>query len=301
MTYDAGVRLRGTPLSFDAVRRRELCVLTGLRERAPAAHRRTVVPSDMAAALERLGLRERLLPLPTGRWGGIGAQRLQFLAVGDGWERAAALVLIGEERVIVAGRLLAGETIVTEADHLVVEVAAPGHRGAEVAQVAVAVGEFVAQTQRDGWGAAVWVEGLGVGVLLWRALIGAGVRASAVGPLATVLGLDSANARPGVRLAVMGSRLPARRRIAWVDSGLGVWDRYASRRRAVDATFRLRYLASSAELDAAVASTGAREVTVIGAPPAATGDVGERWPGVGTRWLTTPVQLALGAVRRVAN
>lgn len=293
VTYDAGVRLRGTPLSFDATRRRELCVITGLRERVPVGHRRIVASSQLAVLLERVGCPGSVLPLPFDRWVGVGGRELQLLPLAPLWGRAAAMVLVDHERVLVLGRLASGGLVVPVVDHLVVEAPALGHRGASLEQVAGSIGSFVEQAHRDGVEVDVWVEGLEAGTLVWEALEAVGVPVAPTGVLARLLG--DARRRSGTALSVMSSRPRASRRTAWIDGGLGVWGRYAAARRAQDATFRLRHLATMHDLEAAARNSGARQVTIIGEPPGGDADALPPLSEVRIRWLVPTRQLSLRA------
>ncbi|MBI3179865.1 MAG: hypothetical protein HYZ27_09410, partial [Deltaproteobacteria bacterium] len=82
VSFDHGVRVRGTPLWVDASRKRPLCLLTGIAAGLPPAHKRAVASPDLCAALARAHYRGSVLPAPYDRWVGVGGREVKLVEAG---------------------------------------------------------------------------------------------------------------------------------------------------------------------------------------------------------------------------
>jgi hypothetical protein len=271
--FNRGVHVRGTPLWFDAERRRPLCVLTGLAARLPPGHARVVASADIATALNRAGWAGRVLPAPWERWTGLGGRQVRLQRAQPDSGSAVVSVSSGRERIVVAGLLHAAPIRWPRADLLVALAPTLGHRGASIAQVTRGLGMFIDQAEREGAPARVLVDSLEVGLMLATALTAGGRTPRILG----VLGKLAAGEIVGsshLTLALTGGR-PSRARVAWVDSGLGPFGA-GPPRGAVASTFRLRWYADWKALKQAVKESRAPRVALAGLSRAEEAAAGRR-------------------------
>jgi hypothetical protein len=291
ISYDRGVHLRGTPLWFDAERKRELCVLTGLYGRIPPLHKRTVAGPELVTALAKLGYRA-VLPAPWDRWVGLGGCQVKLVSAGVRPGAACATVARGKELVVVAG-LLRHEVITwPRADQLVAVVPALAHRGGARDQVMRGLEMFVDQAEADGARGVVLVDTGEVGLEVYAGLAARGRLLRPTGVLGKLVEQpDLPHTR--VALALAGSRVSDQARVAWVDTGVNAWAG-ARQRRPPAATFRLKFYADWSTLRHAVSMTGAAHVSLV-APGGATQEIAAQYlgSGVDVRLLGAAEQLDL--------
>lgn len=295
VSFDRGVHLRGTPLWFDAERHRELCVVTGLHDRLPPVHARAIATNELCELLARMGYGGAVLPTPWERWVGVGGHQLELVDVGARPFGAGALVAMGREHLLIAGRLRQESLDWPRAEHLVVQVPALSHRGGTLAQGRDDLLRFAAQAERDGAHASVVVESLEVGHALIAALQAAGLAPRAAGLLGKLGGRTAAR-RAGVSVILARGRIPRDARVAFFDTGLGEWRREATRGPAPAATFKTRWYADLDALAAVVTATGARRVSLLGVAPSMRAEVARRLgDAVQVQWFSRPRQLELAA------
>lgn len=293
IAFDHGVHLRGTPLWFDAERKRELCVLTGLSARLPPVHKRAVASPELVAALERSGYRGTVLPAPWDRWIGVGGRQVCLASAGAVPGASIAMISSGRETILFAGMLRRHMVKWPRAEYFVAVTPALGHRGGGRDQVLRGLEMFLEQAEADSVRAAVRVDSLEVGLELHSALVNRGRHLRPMGLLAKLIADEDIDAGSRSTLALAGGRVPASARVAWVDSGVAAW---TGRRLtlAPAATFRFRWYADWSTLRHAVGMTGAKHVALV-APPTVTPALVRRHLGAGVevRLLGTARQLAL--------
>jgi len=260
VAFDRGIHVRGTPLWFDAERKREMCVLTSLAARLPPRHARVVASADVAAALERAGWSGRVLPAPWERWTGLGGRQVRLQRVRPDSGAAVVSVSAGRERIIVTGLLHKSPIKWPRADLLVAATPTLSHRGASFDQVVRGLGMFIDQAERDDARAVVLVDSLEVGLALNSALRASGRAPRLLGSLGRLA--EEVRGRPRLGLALTGTRA-SEARVAWVDSGLGPFGAGIPR-VSVAATFRLRWYADWAALKHAVSMSRAPKVALVG-------------------------------------
>ncbi|RYF04772.1 MAG: hypothetical protein EOO40_10905, partial [Deltaproteobacteria bacterium] len=194
LAYDHGILLRGTQLWFDAERRRQLCVVCSLHRALPPLHRRVLAPAPLAGALTDAGYAGEVLPLPWGRWVGVGGHRLQLVPMGAALGQACTLVETPAARVLLAGSLTRPDTVWNalgpspvprwpQATAVVVRLPALGHVGLPLAQVALQVAAETCETARLGLRPTILVESVAVGWALWEALSDLGLNPRPLGLL----------------------------------------------------------------------------------------------------------------------
>lgn len=280
--YDEGLLLRGTPLWFDAHRRRAMCVLTHSFSALPPRHLRAVAGEPLAHALERSGYRTPVLPGPLERWVGVGGQRFFFLDRPHRLTEAGAWVETEQSRLTMTGMLGAGSDGWPAADVAVVGLAAPDHVGlgwdAAVERVLEACGE-------PSPGTALVAECWEVGLAVVRRLEAQGIGVRPRGILGRLY--DGPRRRSGVEVwsgapvsAAWGSK------IIGLDTGLGLLPACIARRIPV------RWFADRRDVVRVVKSIGAREVFFYGllGVPAPRLELPE---GIVARYLGEPQQLTL--------
>ena len=291
--YERGVHLRGSPLWFDAERRRELCVLTGIDRRLPPLHKRIVASAPLATALQGAGYGSNILPTPWGRWMGLAGYKVQLVDGGGPPGAALALVERETDRVLVAGMLRARPVELPAADHLVVRLPALLHHGMSLRDSAIQVATAVEHSLQRGVRASVWVDSLEVGMALHEemALLGQPLQPRAL--LAKLLAAPSAAAcgpvasRPAPLSMGLGREGLDPGAIR-VDSGLGLWPALPAAGLAV----KVRWFADASALLAAVAASKVKKISVVGVPPSAA-SVLPVSKGVQLRFLSEQRQLAL--------
>ncbi len=221
IALDGGIHLRGTPIWFDASRRRTHCVLTGLGARLPPRHERVLCSGELAGILERAGYRVGVLPANWQQWLGFGGRQLKLVELGSGVGEAAALVDDGERRLLICGDLPRQRRPLPQVDHVVMCGRALEHQGLEP-EVAFEQVRILAEGRlAAGDSTVVGVEALDVGLALLRHLEAAGVMVRARGLLAKVHeGSGAGSRRRAVVIALSGER--AQRGPDYlVDTGLG--------------------------------------------------------------------------------
>ncbi len=262
VSFDHGLRVRGTPLWVDASRKRPLCLLTGAGLGLPPAHRRAVASPELCEALLSAGYRGSILPAPYDRWVGIGGREVQLVAAGP-LGAAVAVVSSGRERIVVAGLLRQAQVHWPRGELLVATVPTLEQPGASFAQVARGVEMFARQAVLEQAPATVVVDSVEAALALAARLAERGVQLAPRGLLAKVMAQEPAS--EGVALGLWGGRV-GRGRVAVVDTGLAAWAGLPPLRVPPAATFRLRWYADWAALRHAASMTGARAVVLVGAP-----------------------------------
>lgn len=281
IAYDHGVFLRGSQLWFDAERRRELCVVSTLHRTLPPLHRRVLAPALLAGALTDAGYAGEVLPLPYSRWVGLGGHRLQLVPTGNCPGQAATLVETATERILWTGALTRTDTVWNalgpsvrprwpRACRLVVRLAALGHRGLPLAQVALQLAAQTQETLRLGLRPVVHVESVGVGWALWEALSDLGVNPRPLGLLRKVLGHRALPAHsrtaasrfmaPGPSLGVGRADADCHAGTIRIDTGLGTWSQSPFKAPSL----ALGWYADTHALAALVEQTHASQVQVLG-------------------------------------
>jgi hypothetical protein len=295
MGYERGLHLRGTPLWFDAERRRELCVLTGVERQLPPVHRRVVASAPMAEALDGSGYGGSILPTPWKRWVGLGGQMVQLIDAGAPPGCAAALVHAGDEAVLVAGQLRVPAADWPRANHVVARLPALRHRGAPLAQVALAVAKTLEEVQAAGHRPTVWVDSCDLGLALWAQWHGLGIEVRPLGVLGKLTGSASQRGGRGVTLAVARPRQVLDAAAVRIDSGLGIW---GAEDDTLPPPVKVRWYADLAALQAVIAACRAHRVTLVDVPLQAEAVVAAALGrGVTVRFLSDAQQLSLGQDR----
>ncbi len=273
MAYEQGLRLLGTPLWFDAMRQRELCVLTGLEARLPPAHRRTIASAPLAAALQAAGLASGILPSPWRRTLGVAGLRLQLIDAAAPLGGAAALLEEADtgpaEGTLMLGLLRQQAASWPACKCLVARLPALLHHGQHLAAIALEAAQFVDTELRAGRSAKVWVDHFEVGVVLAQAMAELNVPVATRGHLQKLWrglgqGAQPIKAVTGLRkrLATLAVARPPRPRPLpqdlIIDSGVGLFAHLHPEARVL----RLQYFAGVAAVQDAVAQTGAKHLTV---------------------------------------
>ncbi|MBI5511855.1 MAG: hypothetical protein HY903_24125 [Deltaproteobacteria bacterium] len=293
VSFEHGVHLRGTPLWFDADRKRPLCVATSLAAGLPPKHDRLVLSSPMAEALTRAGFKGEFLPAPFERWIGLGGQEVRLVEAPGALGAAYVEVASGTERYLVTGLMRKQVIHWPQADVLVATVPALQHRGATLERVLKGLELFLDQAAVDKIHVLVVVGSVEVALLVHQALASRGRKLRLVG-LARKLAPAADTAGKGAALGVWDARPPAGARVAWVDCGIVSLKQADRGGRSPDATFRLAWYADWVALKHAVTVCGARAVALVAAPQAAKAVAGTKLgPGVALRWLGSARQLSL--------
>lgn len=295
--YERGLHLRGTPIWFDAERRRELCVLTGMARQLPPLHRRVVASAELAAALGRAGYAGSILPTPWERWLGLGGHRVQLIDAGVRPGIAAALILQGDERLLVAGLLRTVAVPWPRASHLVVHVPAVAHAGQPMNTVVAGLALELEALLTAGLRPTVLVEAVDVGLALWDALVAYGQVLRPLGLLAKFAGAakDLSSRLPTMALAARQRQVDAH--VLRVDSGLGVFEGAAGEATdsAIPPPWRLRWYADAACIAQVASQCGAKRVSLAGVDSSAESAVLAALPrGVEARFISDARQLQLG-------
>lgn len=291
--FDLGVHLRGTPLWFDAERRRGHAVLTNLGMRMPPAHQRVLAPHALAGVLKQVGYRRSVLPAPWDRWIGFGGQKIKFIDLGGPFGAAAALVS-GGEGVVVTGLLPRNQKVRWQsAGHVVMALPALSHRGAEPEEVVLSLERFAVEAGGAQRGRVVLVDTLDMGHFFVTALRGLGLAVRSVGLLAKVMGEDGRAGR-GLAVGLLGSRVKARE-IAWVDSGVRGSEPGEPGEGAPRRSFPVNWFGRGEDALEVVEAVGARRVSLIGGDRLAGEELGRiLGPGVQVRRFAPERQLQLG-------
>jgi hypothetical protein len=289
VSYDHGVHLRGTTLWFDPDKRQELAVLTGVIAKLPAVHRRVVASVQLARALDRAGYDTTVLPAAFNRWVGLSGTEVKLVETESPLGAAAALVNVGKERVLVTGALRPNSFDVPGADIVVVTAPAMDHEGSSLGAARAQLRTFVSEALEEGQSPAILVDHLEVGANL-RGLLGAdGLPLVAVGLLGRLMGERSGSGRPGVTIGIEGAAAARRKRVAYVDSGLGK----RARGRSPDLIVPVRWLATASALSAVVDKAKARALFLVGADREQVREVRERLSSrVEVSALSAPRQLS---------
>lgn len=261
VTYDSGVHLRGTALWFDAERKRELCILTGLYGRIPPVHKRSVAGPELAAALANLGYRANVLPAPWDRWVGVGGCQVKLVSADAQPGASYAVVGRGRELVVVAGLLRCHRLQWPRADQLVAVVPALEHRGAAQTQTMRGLAMFVEQAEADRAHSVVVVDTIEVGLDVYAGLAANGILLRPTGAFGRLIDQPDLP-RTRVALALAGSRISDQARLAWIDTGVGTWSG-ARLKKSPAATFRLKYYADWPAVRHVVSMTGAKHVSLV--------------------------------------
>ena len=264
VSYDHGIHLRGTPLWFDADRKRELCIATSLALGLPPKHVRLIASPEMVEALNQAGFKGAMLPAPWDRWEGVGGQEVQLVPAPARPGACCAVVAMGSERVLVTGLLRKEVIRWPQADLLVATTPALGGRGAKLESVLKGLQLFLDQATAERARALVIVGSLEVALDILDALRANGRVMKAVG----LVGRLAAKATVGGgahSLGIWDVRTAPGTRVAWVDCGLMSFKQAKSGAPDPDVTFTLRYYADWISLKHAVTVSGARQVVLIGA------------------------------------
>ncbi len=283
MGYDRGWHLRGTPLWFDAERRRELCLLTGVEARPPPLHQRVVASAPLARALGRLGYGAPVLPTPWQRPLGMGGARIQLFDAHGQAGAAVAWVEATHASHLVGGLLRMAPLSTPPAQHFVARLPAVGHRGAPMRDVAIALATAITNL-RSGTGAVrVWADHpeVGLGLIEEMSVLKHPLRAR--GALAKWA--DPTTEPPGAGTTVAAVALVPHLETARtaprtadddvnivIDSGIGGGRGVLLGRGMkgpVFATLAVGYFADVGALRAAVVHTQARSVLLADVPAAA--------------------------------
>lgn len=284
--YERGVHLRGSPLWFDAERRRELCVLTGIDRRLPPLHKRIVASAPLALALQQAGYGSSVLPTPWGRWMGLAGYKVQLIDGGGPPGAALALVERETDRVLVAGMMRARPADWPAADHLVVRLPALLHQGVNLRDGALQVITAVEESLLRGVRPSIWVDSLEVGMALHEELVLLGQPLQPRALLGKLLGAPAVPAkRPPLAMGVGREGLDPT--AICVDSGLGLWAEPAAA-----PAIKVRWFADAPALLAAMTACKAKKISVVGVPPSAA-SVLPVPRGVQLRFLSEQRQLAL--------
>ena len=283
MGYDRGWHLRGTPLWFDAERRRELCLLTGAEVRPPPLHQRVVASTPLAQALSRLGYAAPVLPTPWQRPLGIGGARIQLFDAQGRAGAAVAWVEAGNTTHLVGGLLRMAPLWTPPALHFVARLPAVTHHGAPLRDVAIGLATAITNLRTGAGMVRIWVDHPEVGLALIEEMAVLKHPLRALGALAKWAEptRDAPSKRVSVATVALVAHMESGRSAPRtadddvnmiVDSGIG-GGRGAVHGRGlagpVFATFPVAYFADVAALRAAVMHTQARSVLLADVPAAA--------------------------------
>ncbi len=265
LAYDRGVHVRGTPLWVDPERRRELALLTSLVQKLPPKHARAVASAELAATLHGAGHGGKVLPMPPGRWVGVGGQKVFVVGLpGVPLGGAALVVACGGERLLFLGVHRAALTDFAPPEADVVVAAAPclEHRGGRLGPALDGLLRACEEALSRGLGMTVELDALELAVPVHATLRAAGLPVS---PQGLVARLGLAAGKKGVRLVMASGRAPAEGgRLAVLDSGLG-----GPRSRPPDLTVAVRHWAGVEEVVDAAHKAHARTLWLLGASAAA--------------------------------
>ncbi len=254
--YDRGIHLRGTPLWFDPGRLKALAVLTGVPRRPPPPHPRVVIPEGLAERLAVLQHFESMLPTPFGRWVGVGGQQLQFWPTGAPLS-AAALIVAQGSRILISASPRVGAVEWPRAAHLVLPAPSVGFRGASLERVLRALALFIDTAASENKDARIQVDDVEAALTLSEELLAAGVEHRRVGWLGKLAPLAGSR-----RVVIAADGRPGRRsRLALVQT------RRVELRTAADATFRLDWFGTMAEISRFARAIGASRVTLVSTVP----------------------------------
>ena len=291
--YDRGVCLRGTPIWIDAEQRRELCIVTTLLRRMPAPHRRIVASPRLAELMSKGGVKSQVLPSPAGRWIGLGGQKVMLHELGPRLGATGATVMMGSDRLFAAGLLGHYEAAVVEADELIVQAPALDHRGADLEQAFVALGQFLASARDDGARAAVLVDCVELAIEVYERLAEEGMRPRPMGLLQKLVNQEG-QASAKLTVALLGTKVHDEARIALLDTGLVAKRPNDEPDIQPAATFRVKWFADFEVLARTQKATGARKVHLVSTHPSMRPQVeAALGPGVEVRYLSYARQLEL--------
>lgn len=264
ITFDRGIHLRGTPLWFDAATRRELCVVTSLPSRQPPVHQRIAASPAMAVVLKRSGYKGTVLPVPWGRWIGMGGQMVQLLDVQSPLGGAAGLVLHGGKKYLITGTLRSSPAFWPRAEELIAHVPALLLNGQPLPEAIAQLNGFLRRAAQHKARGRVVVDCAEAAMAVINGLVAAGWSAKPVGLLARLMGA-AASGRGGISVSLMGQRLPT---TGWVAR---VWTRPSAVTKLDDAATQLdlplQWLADLKTLKTLAAATGVLQLTLIGVEP----------------------------------
>ena len=283
MGYDRGWHLRGTPLWFDAERRRELCLLTGAEARPPPLHQRVVASAPLAQALGRLGYGAPVLPTPWQRPLGIGGARVQLFDAQGRAGAAVAWVEAADATHLVGGLLRMAPLRTPPAAHFVARLPAIAHRGVPMRDVAIALATAITNLRAGAGAVRVWVDHPEVGLALIEEMAVLKHPLRPRGALAKWAEPTTESPSKGVTVATaaLAPHLETARTAPRtgdddvnmvIDSGIGGGQSVMHGRGMagpVFATFAVAYFADVAALRAAVLHTQARSVLLADVPAAA--------------------------------
>jgi hypothetical protein len=280
--YERGVFVHGSPLWFDAERRRELCVVCDLHRSLPPLHRRVLAPAPLAAALRDAGYAGEVLPLPWGRWVGVGGHRLQLLARGPALGQASALIQTASATVLWAGALGRPDALWhalgpplhprwPKASEVVVRLPALQHVGLPFARAMLQLAAEACEAARLGLRPGIHVESASVGWAVWEALSDLGLNPRPVGLLRKLLGPRARPAGllppggfcpPGPTIDLAAAACRSQAGHIRIDTGLGTW---GAAEPDGAPTLALGWYADMAAVQQLVQGTGARTVRVLDA------------------------------------
>ncbi|MEC9464660.1 MAG: hypothetical protein VX834_02680 [Myxococcota bacterium] len=286
IALDEGIHLRGTPIWFDASRRRTHCVLTGLGQKLPPRHERVLCSGELASILDRAGYRVGVLPANWQQWLGFGGRQLKLVELGSGVGEAVALVDDGERRLLICGDLPRQRRPLPQVDHVVMSGRALEHEGLEAAVAFEQVRILAESRLAAGDSTVVGVEALDVGLAVLRHLEAAGMPVRPRGLLAKAHhGSSHETRRKAVVVALSGER--AQRGPDYlIDSGLGI----AAQTTAVAQLIPCRWYVGLGELKALCNETQASMLSLYDCEPSRTVKV----PKLKVRTVRAKHQAVLG-------
>ena len=221
IALDEGIHLRGTPLWFDATRRRTHCVLTGIGEKLPPRHERVLCSGELASILDRAGYRVGVLPANWQQWLGFGGRQLKLIELGSGAGDAAALVDDGTRRLLICSYLPRRRRPLPQVDHIVMSGRTLEHQGLEP-EVAFEQVRILSEGRlAAGDSMVVGVEALDVGLALIHHFESLGISVRARGLLAKAHSSDRAGSRRRALVVGLCQERAQRGFDYIVDTGLG--------------------------------------------------------------------------------